>query len=283
MRFISKKANVSGFRLLFRRKIILLITFFLLGNYIIIFIDENIKITQWQKLAEKKYNEFYNVELVHDKPWNQFVAHPKGVWVYTLQGEKLGQLMNTPIVYSSNKKVDGEDYLKIEIYGWIWEESIDESGNLLVQENIRYWANSHIISKLNTGIRVNKIYTNELQSWTLINCSAIAPADSFLTPEEFKNIPGIKRFVSNLNLKYVNTKRTGGVSVKPATRPVVFKFEDFIWQVRVILSLFLIISISWLLLKFYIPEGYPNKRKRRMNALIFLLSGIITGSIIQLF
>ena len=269
-------------RFVLKRTTILSVIFFLIGFYIPFFIEANIQLTRQQKIGEKKYHQFYNIELVHNKPVDELIVYPDPVHTYDPSGEKFGELMNTPLVYSTNSKAIYRDSLiKVQVYGWIWKESLDPDGRLHVKENIRYRANTHIIARLNAGTLLDTIYTNELKSWTLISFSGFVPRNCLLTAEKFDDIPGYKKSFSNLDIKTTNTKRTGGVSVKPATRPLI-KFEDLIWPVRLVSSILAFSFIIWFLAFLYIPRRIHDKRKRRINIVILLVSGIVVGSLLIL-
>ncbi len=267
-------------RFLLKKKTILSVIFFLIGFYIPFFTEANIQLTRQQKIGEKKYHQFYNIELVHNKPEDELIVYPDPVNTYDLSGEKFGELMNTPLVYSTNRKVIYRDSLiEVQVYGWVWKESLDPDCRLNVKENIRYHSNTHIIARLNEGTLLDTIYTNELKSWTLISFSGFVPRNSLLTAEEFNDIPGYKKLFSNLAIKTTNTRRTGGVSAKPATRPL-YKFEDFIWPVRLVSSILAFSFMIWFITFLYIPRRTQNKRKRRINIVILLVSGIVVGSIL---
>lgn len=266
-------------RFVLKRTTILSVFIFLIGFYIPFFIEANIQLTRQQKIGEKKYHQFYNIELVHNKPKDELIVYPEPVNTYDPSGEKFGELMNTPLVYSTDRKAIYRDSLiKVQVYGWVWKESLDSNEKLNVPENIRYHSNTHIIARLNEGTLLDTIYTNELKSWTLISFSGFVPRNYLLTAEEFDDIPGYKKSFSNLDIKTTNTRRTGGVSAKPATRPR-FKFEDYIWPVRLVSSILAFSSIIWFLSLLYIPRRIHDKRKRRINIVIFLVSGIVVGSI----
>jgi hypothetical protein len=261
-----------------RKKPVFSMIIFLTGCYISFAISENISITGQQKSAEKKFYEYYNVELVPVKPVNEFIAYPKKVNIY-LSGQKTGELINTPEVYSNKSKVPSDSLIEVKVYGWVWRNSLDTFGKLICPENIRYCANSHIIARLNQGTFLDIIYTNELNSWTLISFPCFIPKKDLITPEEFKNISWIKRFFSDKNVKKPITHRYGGVSVKPATRPLI-KFEDLIWQIRLVLSLFFFLLVIYFLMKLYITSEIPDKRKKTIHFFALLSAGIITGGIL---
>jgi hypothetical protein len=219
---------------------------------------------------------------VHDKPENEFIVYPGPVDIYNHAGETFGQLMSTPVVYSIHDTLINNDSLKkVHVFGWVWKKSLHENCQLMVPENIRYRANSHIIGSLSAGTTLDTLYTNELNSWTLITFFCFVPEKCLLKHEEFHDIPRARRFFSNLNSKTTVTKRTGGVSVKPATRPVI-KFEDLIWPVRLVLSIFGFFTILWLLRICYIPRGIHTKRKRRIDFLVLMLFGMIAGCLLRL-
>ena len=260
-----------------RKKPLFSMIIFLTGCYISFAIAENICITGQQKLAEKKFYEYYNVELVPVKPVNEFIAYPKKVNIY-LSGQKTGELINTPEVYSDKSKEASDSLIEVKVYGWIWRNSLDTFGKLICQENIRYCANSHIIARLNQGTFLDTIYTNEVKSWILVSFSCFIPKNDLITPEEFNNISLIKRFFSDKNVKKPITQRYGGVSVT-ATRPLI-KFEDLIWQIRLVISLFFFLLVIYSLMKLYLLSGIPDKRKKRIHFFALLIAGIITGGIL---
>jgi hypothetical protein len=188
--------------------------------------------------------------------------------------------MNTPLVYSSNSKAIYRDSLiKVQVYSWVWNESLDINGKLNVQENIRYRSNTHIIARLNSGTLLDTIYTNEPKSWTLMTFTCFVAKKYLLTAEEFDDIPGHKKLFSNLDIKTTNTMRTGGVSVKPATRPR-NNFEDFIWPIRLVFSMIYFPFMIWILSFLYISRRIPDKRVRRMNILLLVISGMFVGSVL---
>jgi hypothetical protein len=241
------------------------------------FLLENISLNKQEKIARIKYDHFYNIELVPNKPEDELVVYPDHANIYNHRGEKFGELMNTPLVYASNiKRIYKDSLIMVRIYGWVWNESLDGHGQLIVPENIRYRANSHIIARLYTGTLLDTIYTNELHSWMLIYFAGFVPTNFLLTPEDFDDIPGIKKFFSNVFIKTPNTKRTGGVSVKPPTRPII-QFEDLIWPVRLVFIIILYPIIIWFSMRLYFLWWIHDKRKSRMTILILLVSGIITG------
>ena len=269
-------------RFVLKKTTILSVIFFLIGVYIPFFIEANIQLTRQQKIGEKKYHQFYNIELVHNKPEDELIVYPDAVHTYDHEGGKFGSLMNTPLVYSTNRKAIYRDSLiKVLVYGWVWKKSLDSNGKLDVPENIRVRANTHIIARLNAGTLLDTIYTNELKSWALISFSGFVPRNCLLTPEEFDDIPGYKKSFSNLDIKTTNTRRTGGVSVKPATRPL-FTFQDLIWPVRLVTSILIFSFMIWFLALLYIPRRIHDKRKRRINIVILLVSGMVLGSILIL-
>ena len=210
------------------------------------------------------------------------IAYPGSANIYNLQGETFGELMNTPVVYSLNSLEKFQDSLiNVLVFGWVWKESVDENCKLIIPENIRCRANTHIIARLNSGTLLDTFYTNELNSWMLISFSCFVQNKYLLIPEEIENIPGITKFASNVNITTTNTKRTGGVSVKPATRPI-NKFEYLIWPVRLFMSIYLFCAIGWVLLRLYIPHRTQDKKRSWINPLIFLVSGMATGGILLL-
>jgi hypothetical protein len=269
-------------RSLLSRKTILSVFIFIFGLYVPIFIEANINISAQQEKGRIKYDQYYNVEIVHDKPENEFIVYPGHVDIYDHAGEKLGHLMSTPIVYSIKDTLMYKDSLtKVQVFGWVWKKSLHENGQLMVPENIRFRANTHIIGRINAGTTLDTLYTNELNSWTLVTFFCFIPEKSLLTHEEFHDIPWAKRYFTNMNIKTTVTKRTGGVSVKPATRPII-KFEHLIWPVRLGISIFVFFAILWFLHLLYIPRGIHNKRKRRIGFLVLMLSGMITACLLRL-
>jgi hypothetical protein len=274
-----KRAKVIPF--LLKRRTILSLFIFLFGCYVPIFIEANINITALQKKGRMKYDQYYNVEIVNNKSKNEFIVYPGHVYIYNHEGDQLGQLMSTPVVYSINDTLIYRDSLiNVQVFGWVWKKSLDENGQLMFPENIRFRANSHIIGSLNAGTMLDTLYTNELNSWTLITFFCYIPEKYLLTNEEFHTISRARRFFTNLSSKTTETKRTGGVSVKPATRPVI-KFEHLIWPVRLIMSLFGFLFIIMFLGLLYIPRGIINKRKRRIELLVLMLSGMIAGCLLR--
>jgi hypothetical protein len=127
---------------------------------------------------------------------------------------------------------------------------------------------------------MDTIYTKKHKSWTLITFTCFVPENYLLTHEEYDEIPGIKKFSSHNQIKTTNTKRTGGASVKPATRPI-FKFEELIWPVRLVISLIICSFILWIPGLLYVRFRIGDKRRIRMNALILIISGMITGCILH--
>jgi hypothetical protein len=127
---------------------------------------------------------------------------------------------------------------------------------------------------------MDTIYTKNIKSWTLITFTCFVPENYLLTHEEYDDIPGIKKFFSHNQIKTTNTKRTGGASVKPSTRPI-FKFEELIWPVRLVISLIICSFILWIPGLLYVRFRIGDKRRIRMNALILIISGMITGCILH--
>jgi hypothetical protein len=143
---------VKVLRFLLRKKIILPVMLIIVGIYISTFIAINIHITTQQKLASIKYDHFYDFELVPKKPQGELIVYPDLVNIYNHLGEKLGEMMNTPLVYSSNRKgIVREPLIEVQVYGWVWKESLGSDGKLNVPENIRYRSNSQIIARLSSG------------------------------------------------------------------------------------------------------------------------------------
>jgi hypothetical protein len=224
-----------------------------------------------------KYDQFYNIEMVPNKPEDELIVYPDHVNIYDCQGEKFGELLNTPLVYCSNsKEIYKDSLIKVKVFGWVWKESLDSNCKLNLPENIRYRSNTHIIARLNSGTFLDTIYSNELKSWTLITLTGLVPKNYLLTPEEFGDIPGVKKFFSNSYIKTTNTRRTGGVSVKPSRRPII-KFEDLIWPVRLVLIILLYPIIIWGSMRFYYPRWIHDKRRSRMTIMILLVSGMVIG------
>jgi hypothetical protein len=87
-------------RFLLRRTTILSVIFFLIGSYLSFFIEANIQLTNQQKMGEIKYHQFYNIDLVHNKPEDELIVYPDHVNIYNRAGEQFGALINTPLVYS---------------------------------------------------------------------------------------------------------------------------------------------------------------------------------------
>jgi len=253
----------------------------IVGIYISTFVAINIHITTQQKLASIKYDQFYDIELVPNKPQGELIVYPDLVNIYNHLGEKLGELMNTPLVYSSNKMgIVRDSLIEIQVYGWVWKESIGSDGKLIVPENIRYRSNSHIIARLGSGTLLDTIYTNELKSWTLITFTCLVPENYLLTHEDYGEIPGIKKFSSHNQIKTTDTRNVGGVSVKPNSRPII-KFEELIWPVRLVISLIICSFILLIPGLLYVRFQIGDKRRIRMNALILIISGMITGCILR--
>jgi len=253
----------------------------IVGIYISTFIPINIHITTQQKLANIKYEQSYDFELVPYKPQGELIVYPGYVNIYNPQSEILGELKNTPLVYvSNNLGIVRDSLIEVQVYGWVWKESIGSDGKLNVPENIRYRSNSHIIARLGSGTLLDTIYTNELKSWTLVTFTCFVPENYLLTNEEYDDVPGIKKFSSYNQFKTTNTRRTGGVSVKPFGRPII-KFEELIWPVRLVMSLIICSFILLIPGMLYVRLGIGDKRKKRMNALILIISGMITGCILQ--
>jgi hypothetical protein len=268
---------VKALRFLLRKKTIIPLMLFVVGIYISSTIVANIQVTRQQKLGEIKYNQFYNIDQAPNKPEDELIVYPDQASIYNPQGEKFGELMNTPLVYSTNSNgIFKDSLIYIRIYGWAWKESLDSDNKLNVPENIRYRSNSHIIARLKSGTQLDTIYTNELKTLTLITFTCFVPKNCLLTSEKFGDIPGVKKFFSNSSIKTTNTKRTGGVSVKPTTRPII-KFEDFIWPVRLVFSIVIFSSFIWILGKLYIPRGTHDKRIRRINMINLIVSGMVVG------
>jgi hypothetical protein len=78
-------------RFFLRRTTILSVAFFLIGIYIPFFIEANIQLTNQQKIGEIKYHQFYNIELVHNKPEDELIVYPDHVNIYNQTGEKFGE------------------------------------------------------------------------------------------------------------------------------------------------------------------------------------------------
>jgi len=272
---------VKVLRFLLRKKIILPVILFIVGIYISTFSAINIHITAQQNLGSIKYDQFYDIELVPNKPQGELIVYPDHVNIYNHLGEQLGEMSNTPLVYTSNGKgIVRDSLMEVRGYGWVWKESIGGDGKLIVPENIRYRSNSHIIATLKSGTRLDTIYTNELKSWTLVTFICYVPESYLLTHDEYDDIPGIKKISSYNQLKTTDTRRTGGVSVKPFGRPII-KFEELIWPVRLVMTLIICSFFIWLPGLLYLRLRIREKRKMRMNALILIISGMITGSILH--
>ena len=143
-----------------RKKPVFSLIMLLTAFYFSCIIAVNIHISRQQKIVKEKFYEYYNNELVPVKPVNEFIAYPKKVHLY-LSGNKIGELKNTPVVYSYGSKVNSDSLMEVKVYGWVWRKNLDKFGKLICPENIRYRANSHIIARLNQGIFLDTIYTNE--------------------------------------------------------------------------------------------------------------------------
>ena len=270
---------VKVLRFLLRKKNILPALLILAGSFISSFTATNIYITRQQEIAQAKYDQFYNIEMVPSKPENGLIVFPDHVNMYSKHGEKFGELMNTPLIYSlSSPRTCRDSLLEMQVFGWVWKESLDGKGRLQVPENIRYRSNSHIIARLDQGTMLDTIYTNELNSWTLINFTGFVPKKYLLIHEEYDDIPGIKKFSSHKQVKKTDTRRAGGVSTKPFGRPVI-KFEELILPVRLVLSLVYCTFFIWIPGMLYFRLATQDKRKTRMKASIFILSGMIAGII----
>ena len=48
---------------------------------------------------------------MHNKPEDELIVYPDPVNTYDHEGEKFGELMNTPLVYSTNRKAIYRDSL----------------------------------------------------------------------------------------------------------------------------------------------------------------------------
>jgi len=95
---------VKVLRFSLRKKTILPAIFFLIGIFMSSFFLENIYLNKQQKIGEIKYDQFYDIELVPNKPEEELIVYPDHASIYNRQGEKFGELMNTPLVYCSNTR-----------------------------------------------------------------------------------------------------------------------------------------------------------------------------------
>jgi hypothetical protein len=235
-------------------------------------------INKLQEEGRVIYETFYNIELVNDKPKTELTVFPAQVDFYNQAFEKYGELLNTPVVYTSDTSaIFSDSLLRVRIYGWVWKQSLDEDGRLLNDENIRYWSNSHIIGRLHAGFALDTLYTNELKSWMLVTFTGFVSKKCLFTPEQFEEISRLKRFFSNITPKKTVTRRFGGVSMKPI-RPLI-RFEDLIWPIRLVISVCIFIGITGMLLRIYILLQTQNPNRRIYRFLILFISGFAVGTV----
>jgi hypothetical protein len=258
--------------------------FFILGISLQLHTVYFIRINEQQKINKQKFNQYYNIELIKNKPPNELIAYPSQVNIFNMNGKQYGKLINFPIVYYHNRGENSQDSLAtVTIYGWIWSKSLSNNCKLLKDENIRYWANSHIIARLNAGTRVDTVYTNELKSWTLITYHGYVNKDCLITKEEYENISRFEKLISNQGIKTTITKRSAGVSIKPTTRPMHIPFDNLIWPARLIISIMIFSITVWLLVVFIIPQQKLNKKKRNNLMLTAFVTGFLAGWFNSLF
>lgn len=256
---------------------IILAALFFTGMYLQIFIIDFLQLNKKQKLGEKKYYEFYNIDMAPYKPYLKYVVYPDPAIIYDSNGREFGEAIKTPVVYADISIGSSSDSLhRVTFYGWVWHRSLDSNNQLTEYENIRYWANSHIIAKLHAGTLLDTFYTNAKKSWTLVTFKGWIPIKNLLPEEEFGEIPRWEKFISNLSVKETDTRRAGGYAVQPTTRPL-FKYKDFNWPFRLVVSVLFFTIFVGVLLRWYIPKMCKDKRNRLINAAMFFFAGVMTG------
>lgn len=273
-------AYVSRFGI---RQFLALAMLFFMGFYVHIHTIEFFAINEIQKIAEKKYHEFYNIEMAPAKPGHVYIAFPDPVIIYDQHGLKFGEVLKTPMVYSHIKKEAVLDsLLPVTLYGWVWTESLGNNNQLLTDENIRYWSNSHVIARLNAGVHLDTIYTNEKKSWTLVTFDGSIPKDNLLTEDELNDIPRWDKFFSNQQVWRTISKRSAGCAIQPTTRPLMFNEADLRWQYRLGIAIIVFTGIIGLTLRLYIPSGIKNRKRRLLRAAIAFLTGLAMGGVFWL-
>ncbi|MCD4678876.1 MAG: hypothetical protein K8S00_00680 [Bacteroidales bacterium] len=270
--------------LLLRRRIMIIVAFFYAGFMLQMCTRLNVEISQKQKVDKVKFDQYYNIDMAPEKPDHAYIVNEDHLNLYNKKGDRIGWLVNNPLIYSNNnERAQIGSWVNVKVYGWVWTESLDNKCSLKKNENIRYRANTHIITKLYEGVKLDTLYTNEKKSWTLVSFDGFINTNCLISYEEYSARSWFKRAYFKPNVKVPVTKRYGGVSIKPRSLHTNhINYEALILPVRIVFSLFAFFFIMWFITRILIPLRVKNRRKKVITAMKSFAIGYVAGGILWL-
>ena len=267
-------------KLIIVRFVFISLLFIVYGVLIIFCLDFNINISRDQEYL--RIQLLNAMELVPDKPLNNWIVYSDNVNFYDSDGKKIGELMNNPVVYSSDSiQPINETLMYVQVYGWVWNNCIFRDSVLLVTESLKNRANSQIIFRLNSDTELKMKSHFGVDYWELCSLSGYISKRFLLTYDEYREMPIYKKLFSIGRINETNTKAIGGIYFKPV-KLLLIKYKLMNWPLRLIFS---VLTFSFLILLtsvFYLPRRFrKNKRKWRV-ILFFLLIGMDVAIISKL-